>query len=643
MSSRSNQLPSSTAEYATVVAKDVMVPMRDGVRLATDIYRPAVDGEPAPGRFPTVLGRTSYDKTWPELWVEPVADFFTPRGYVVALQDLRGRSNSEGTGQYYHSANAHEGEDGYDSVEWIAGQPWSNGRVGMVGSSHGGIVQTMASLARPPHLTALWVDVAPTNIFAHEAREGGAMGLDMFYALFLHAYDSQEIKDDPAARREIIEGWESIRTYLDSMPFKPGQTPLRLVPNLEKVLFHYYWDGEYNEFWGQEACDQERYFHKAADIPAVFSDGWYDAFATAATGQYAAMSEKNGSPQRLIIGPWNHEGMRSGATHCGDADFGPDAAFGNRVYNELRLRWFDRWLKDIDTGVEEEAPVRVFVMGGGGGRRNEDGRLSHGGRWRHEREWPLARTEPTEYYLRSGGTLNTAPPGDDGPPVSFTHDPDSPVPTIASNALGMYELAKLRAGVSEQSVRVTSRMRPLVMAGGAHQKEEPEIFGCKTPYPLLADRPDVLVFQTDPLEDDVEVTGAIDVALWIASTAVDTDFTAKLLDVYPPNEDYPQGYHLNLTDSIIRTRYRDGFERGELMQLGEICQVRIALPPTSNLFKAGHRIRVDVSSSSFPKFDVNPNTGEPVGRHTHTVKARNTVYLDREHPSHVVLPIIPVA
>ena len=186
-------------------------------------------------------------------------------------------------------------------------------------------------------------------------------------------------------------------------------------------------------------------------------------------------------------------------------------------------------------------------------------------------------------------------------------------------------------------------MRPLVMAGGAHQKEEPEIFGCKTPYPLLADRPDVLVFQTDPLEDDVEVTGAIDVALWIASTAVDTDFTAKLLDVYPPNEDYPQGYHLNLTDSIIRTRYRDGFERGELMQLGEICQVRIALPPTSNLFKAGHRIRVDVSSSSFPKFDVNPNTGEPVGRHTHTVKARNTVYLDREHPSHVVLPIIPVA
>ena len=164
-------------EYEIVVERDVMVPMRDGIRLATDIYRPAKDGEPLPGPLPTILGRTSYDKTWRRLWVEPVANYFAPRGYVVALPDLRGCHGSEGTGQYFHTANVHEGEDGYDAIGWIAAQPWSNGRVGMVGSSHGGIVQTVASLTRPPHLTAILVDVAPTNVFAHEAREGGAMCL----------------------------------------------------------------------------------------------------------------------------------------------------------------------------------------------------------------------------------------------------------------------------------------------------------------------------------------------------------------------------------------------------------------------------------------------------------------------------------
>jgi putative CocE/NonD family hydrolase len=184
-------------------------------------------------------------------------------------------------------------------------------------------------------------------------------------------------------------------------------------------------------------------------------------------------------------------------------------------------------------------------------------------------------------------------------------------------------------------------MRNLVIAGGAHQQPEPGMYGAEPPYVPLAARPDVLVFQTEPLVEDIEVTGPVDVTLWVSSSALDTDFTAKLLDIYPPNADYPSGYHLNLTDSIIRARYRDGFDRGVPMEPGAAYRVQIDLPPTSNLFKVGHRIRVDVASSSFPKFDVNPNTGEPVGRHTHTVKARNTVYLDRERPSQVVLPVIP--
>ena len=224
----------STPNYGIVVDENVMVPMRDGVRLATDIYRPAIDGQAVPGPLPTILGRTSYDKRWRWLWIEPVARYFAPRGYVVAVQDLRGRRRSEGVGQYFHTANVHEGEDGYDTVEWIAAQPWSNGRVGMTGSSHGGLVQTVASLTRPPHLTAIWVDVSPINIFAHEAREGGAMSLWMFSALFLHAHDAPEIADDPEARETILDGWRRMRELVQSMPFKPGETPAEGRPEPRK-------------------------------------------------------------------------------------------------------------------------------------------------------------------------------------------------------------------------------------------------------------------------------------------------------------------------------------------------------------------------------------------------------------------------
>lgn len=634
-------MESSPAEYGVVIAKDVMVPMRDGVRLATDIYRPARDGEPATGRFPTILGRTSYDKNSPQMWVEPVAEFFCPRGYAVAIQDLRGRHHSEGTGQYFHTANPREGLDGYDTIEWIAAQSWSNGKVGMVGSSHGAIVQQIAALYRPPHLAAIWPDVGPTNIYAHEAREGGAMQLHMFGAQFLHAHDAQEIRDDPVAQRAIEEAMVHLREWVERMPFKPGHTPLVHVPNLEQTVFNYYYRGAYDEFWAQDCCDQERYFDRHADVPGVYSGGWYDPFAIATTGYYAAMAKQNQTPQRLLMGPWNHYSMRGrGATYAADVDFGPAARWGDAVYNEARLRWFDRWLKDLPNGVENDPPVQIFVMGGGSGRKTAEGRLDHGGRWRTEAAWPLARACPTSYYLHGNGALSPNRPGADEPPVRFVHDPSHPVPTIAGSVTGFYEMVPLGEGMNPAYVPPRARMRSIVREGGVHQKEESGIVGARPPYPPLAARADVLVFQTAPLEQALEVTGPLTVELWISSSAPDTDFTAKLVDVYPPNEDYPEGYHLNLVDSIVRCRYRDGFEREELMRPGEVYRVQIALPPTSNLFNVGHRIRLDISSSNFPRFDVNPNTGEPVGRHTHRVVAQNTVYCDLEHPSRVVLPMI---
>ena len=283
-------------------------------------------------------------------------------------------------------------------------------------------------------------------------------------------------------------------------------------------------------------------------------------------------------------------------------------------------------------------------MGGGGGRKTAEGKLDHGGCWRQEQEWPLARTEWSKLHLHSDGALDEAAPSQDGKPLSYSYDPEHPVPTIGGNSCGMMELPEDTGDLDpmwKRYLHPVTRLRHIMTPGPLHQKEEAEIFGARAPFPLLSDRPDVLVFQTPPLTEAVEVTGSPRVELWISSSAPDTDFTAKLLDIHPPNEDYPDGYHMNLVDSILRVRYRDSWEKEALMEPGEVYQIKIALPPTSNLFQAGHRIRLDISSSNFPRLDLNPNTGEPVGRHTRTEIARNTVFVDHGRPSNLVLPTIP--
>ena len=634
------------SQYGIVVSQNVMIPMRDGVRLATDVYRPAdVDGNAIEGEFPVILGRTSYDKSNPVIWIDAVARAFVPRGYVVMLQDLRGRGLSEGTGDYFHTANAKEGIDGYDTIEWAAAQDWCNGKVGMVGASHGGIVQNMASLYRPPHLAALWVDVAPTNAFRWEVRQGGAMALHMYGALYLHGYDSQEIADDAAAIERIERGAERLSEEVWKQPFKEGETPISVVPNLENVLMHYYRDGIYTDFWKQESLNHAQHYDRMADIPAVYSSGWYDPFAAETSEQFAHMAAKNKTPQRLILGPWNHVSMRGrGASYVGDVEFGESVNWGDRILNQERFRWFDRWLKDIDTGVEDDEPVRIFVIGGGDGDFDEAGRIHHGGTWRAEQEWPLSRTVETPLYLKHGGGLQAARPSDSESSTTWEHDPKNPVPTVSGNVTGFYEWIVMPDDLDGAYVPQRARMRSLIPDGPLHQKERDSTVVRSDRKPgtpaLLADRTDVNVFQTEPLEADIEVTGSIMVNLWISSDAVDTDFTAKLLDIHPPSDEYRKGFHLPLEDSIRRARFRDGYDEEKFMEPGGIYEVQIELPPVSNLFKKGHRIRLDISSSNFPRFDVNSNTGEAIGRHTRSQVASNTVYSDAAHPSHVVLPVI---
>jgi uncharacterized protein len=627
----------ASPDHGILTASDVMVAMRDGARLATDIHRPAREGMAVEGSFPTILARTSYDKTSARLWVEPFVRYFTPRGYVVVVQDIRGRYRSEGD-DYRHIFNPLEGEDGFDTIEWVAAQPWSNGKVAMFGSSHGAIVQQTAAILAPPHLTAIWPDVGPTNLYATTAREGGAFALQLYGAISMHAY--QDKHASPAAMAAIEHGLSTTSETIFQLPLKKGQTALAQFPALEETFFEAYWRGAYDEWWDRPALNQEPHWPQHADIPSTFSGGWWDPFTGEITRYFQAMREQGSTLQRLVLGPWGHGTMRDGGSVVGDTDFGPDAAWGRERYQEEALRWADYTLGGVDDGIADEPPVRIFVMGGGGGHRTAAGRLFHGGSWRTEETWPIVRTEHQQWHFGAGGAL-ALESGEGTADVSFQFDPERPVPSVGGNIASYCEL--IDTEIPRKALEYVpwyTRMRDIVPAGGFHQSETPELLGGRSPYGPLATRPDVLVFQTPPLTEDVEVTGSVVVRLWVSSDGPDTDFTAKLVDVYPPSEDYPEGYHLGLVDSILRVRFREGWRTEVPMTPGEVYPIEIPLSPTSNLFCRGHRIRVDISSSNFPRFDVNPNTGEPVGRHTHTRVARNTVHISRERPSHIVLPVV---
>ena len=633
------------APFDCSVDQDVMMAMRDGVHLAADIYWPVdADGQRLQDDLPTILIRTSYNKTNVE-W-DDVPEYYAARGFVFIIQDLRSRYKSEGDGRYYHTCNPWEGDDGYDTVEWIAAQPWSNGKVGMMGSSHRAIVQTQAALHRPPHLTSIAPEQGPTNIYLHEAREGGAMALHMYMAICNHALDAHEIRDDEQAVVQVAQSLADARMWLQKLPPKPGDNPLTVAPHLEQTLFDYFQRGEYDDWWAQECNDQTPYWDRHADIPCLITGGWFDPFIDGTTEYFESMVARNTTPSRMIIGPWGHGTMRVRTTSLGDVDFGQSATQGYPQHNDLRVRWFDQWLRDGDNGVETDAPVEIFVMGGGSGRKTDDGLIDHGGCWRSEAAWPIARAIPQTHYLAPDGHLRLDPP-DDRARLDYRYDPADPVPSAGGAIAHLLEL-ELTEDVRLDDVppfgrraSVYRQRLQIVPWGPRDQREEAWMMGDRTPGKRLDERHDVLVFETDSLEQDIEITGQVTVNLWVSSSAPDTDFTAKLVDVYPSNEDYPEGYEMNLTDTVLRMRYRNGWTESVLMNPGEVYAITIVLPGTSNLFQQGHRIRLDVSSSNFPRLEPNSNTGEPVGRHTHLAIADNSLHLGPDTPSHIVLPVVP--
>ena len=604
---------------------NVMIPARDGIGLATDIYLPASDGAALSGPFPSILERTPYNKASAQNVAK--AKFFARRGYVCALQDVRGRFESEG--EWYPFAR--EAPDGYDTVEWLATQPWCDGKVGTMGDSYPGSVQSALATLDPPHLSTMIVAVGASNYYHSSMRQNGALEQRFLIYAFRMASDSKEAARDPALRAELRRLWPpelgdlgAFTTYesrdrlalaniIESFPLKEGATVLRRLPTYEQWAIDILTQGVYGDYWKQRGYAPGEYAAEHADVPTLYLGGWYDTYPRNTIANFLDYSSLKSSDQRLLMGPWTHGQYE--VTSSGDSDFGTESHID---YNDLRLSWFDHYLKGLDTEAGHWPPVRYFTMGTGAHSMTASGRVSRGGYWRSSDVWPPSDTRPTEHYLRAGGGLSVElPESDDIEPSRFTFDPDDPVPTIGG---------------------AISAANPWMNPGAYDQRGGPRFIGSKDGLPLAA-RPDVLTFQTEELASDVEASGPVTVRLWASSTAVDTDFTAKLIDVVPPSADYPDGLAINITDSIMRARFRNGWDREEFLEPGQAYLFEFELFPTSNVFAAGHRVRLDISSSNFPRFDVNPNTGGPLGRDRSRISAVQTIYHDSARPSCVVLSI----
>jgi putative CocE/NonD family hydrolase len=598
-------------EYEVLAQRSIMMPMRDGINLATDLYLPARDGRAADGKFPAILVRTPYGKATEAARLGD--SLFARHGYVVVYQDTRGRFESDGV---WHMMTD-DGRDGQDACNWIGRQAWSNGSVGMMGISYVGGTQHAVAMEGCPFLKTVVPIDAVSNPGHQSMRNGGAFELRFFnWPMYGAAIGSRQSRN--AGLKAILDTmFANRRLYLANLPIRRGTTPLKFAPEYEDWLVEAMQRPGGDPFWKQN--DIIDYPDRYQDIPVYLVGGWYDSWAGNTSRNYQILSRRLKSPVYLIFGPWIH-GMQGSSAH-GQVNFGAEAAIANT--QTWHLAWFDRFLKGVDNAVGKREPfatkVRIFVMGTGDGHRDEKGRLIHGGYWRDEREWPLARARPTNFYLGQGGELRRTPPTGAKSSTTFEYDPANPVPTIGGNI---------------------SFGQGLMQQGARDQRGGKEIWNAPDPIPLSARR-DVLVFQSEPLAEDLEVTGEITVNLWISSDGLDTYFTAKLIDVYPSSSDWPGGFDLNLEDGIIRARFRKSIVTETLLTPGAVEPVTIRLYPTSNVFKKGHRIRLDISSSNFPRFDLNPNTGEPLGRQRRSRVATNTVWHDGSHPSHVVLPVVP--
>jgi putative CocE/NonD family hydrolase len=571
---------------------NVPAKMRDGVTLFANVFRP-VKGE----KFPAILVRLPYVKDSDFLYsnyMNPVR--YVRAGYAVVMQDCRGTGVSEG--EYHQFLN--DLDDGYDTVEWVAAQPWCDGNVGMYGLSYLGANQLMAAISHPPHLKAICPAQASHSLRGMPMWEGGVFMLHLSL-IWLNSMIAKELaKSDlpPEKREELQKRFTYADQHLNevcrTLPFVDVDTN-KIAQELRLGSIYSEWitNIENDSFWKKLHNPLPL---KEVAVPGFHIGGWYHHVITSAViKDYLVITEKGASEvarksQKLLLGPWVHVG---GPGVVGEIDFGASASGAAIDMAGIHIRWFDYWLKGIKNGIMEEPPVRIFVMGDN--------------IWRNENEWPLARTKYTPYYFHSQGKANTRSgdgilsieiPGEEKAD-NYLYDPQNPVPT--------------QAGMGRAIEHVFE----------AHDQG------------VVEDRTDVLVYTTPVLKSDIEVTGPVVIKLFAASSAVDTDFTGKLVDVWPDGKAY------NVIDGIVRARYRNSISKPELIIPDNIYEYTIDLRYTSIVFKAGHRIRVEISSSNFARWDRNLNTGKPIGQDAEIKEARQKIHHNQKFPSHIILPVIP--
>ncbi|MEN3284050.1 MAG: uncharacterized protein V7607_5190 [Solirubrobacteraceae bacterium] len=561
------------------IERDVPIPLPDGTVLSADVWRPA-DGRAAP----VLLQRTPYDKSF-ALVVQGGLDpaRAVAAGYAVVVVDVRGRFASQGTFDPF----VHEAADGAATVGWVAAQPFCDGRVAMYGGSYVGATQLLAAVECPPALRAILPHVTAADYHDGWTYEGGAfqLGLALSWATNLAAGELERRRDrgeDVDALEEALEAAlaEPLAAY-ERLPLVDQPLLAELAPYYRRWLEHPTRDAYWRAISARDRL-------AAIDVPALHMGGWHDVFLSGTLATYEALRALGGAPQRLVVGPWAHAGWGDAV---GEVIYGARASRYALEPTELHLEFFDRVMRRARAGAADDAPpVRIFVMGVN--------------RWRDEDDWPLARAATRRLHLRADARLTLEPPEDGEAQRTYVYDPADPVPTAGGRTLLPGHEASIALGPRDQR--------------------------------SIEARPDVLTYTTAALERDVEVTGAVTLHLHAASSAPDTDWTAKLVDVHP------DGRALSVVDGILRARYRDGDWPPRMLEPDRPERFVIALGATSIAFLAGHSIRLEVSSSNFPRFDRNPNTGgDPALATASDLRpARQRIFHDAERPSHLDLPIV---
>ncbi len=620
-------------EYSVVTRHDVMIPMRDETKLATDIYLPANPdtGRETGNQFPVLLVRTPYDKTAPKR-VRNQGQWYAKHGYVVAVQDVRGRFNSEGS--FYLLKN--EAEDGYDTVEWLGQQSFCDGQVGTMGTSYMAWVQNALASLNPPSLAGMFVNQGAANAWKATFRHNGTMELRwLTWAFTYGAGFSKQSRNDPIIQ-ELFANVDT-REVLENPPVLRGQSPLRHEKAVENWIFDYLTTDGDATVWDDPSLNFEKHVTNAADVPTVYAGGWYDSYGKATSDNFIAYSDAKESDQFLLMGPWTHGSGVTGWKReaSGEAYFGESAT---REYQSTRLRFFDHYLKDKDTW--NEPTVQYYLMGTGDGASLTNDQIRHGGKWETADQWPLSNTEFTAFYAHADGSLQDTRPTASDASTSFVFDPDNPVPTIGGNCSSYYTFEPRSESVDEYPLDKRQKLS-ITKRGGYDQRTRDDTLGNAPPNQRLEVRNDVIVFRTPPLQEAVTIAGPLHATVVGSTDAPDTDFTVKLIDEYPPSDEYPHGFALNLADSICRARYR-GYRRDpDFITPGNTYEFNMEPYPTANMFKPGHRIRLDISSSNYPRYDVNHNTGGPLYGDREKQVATNTIYHNNSDQTRIKLPILP--